>query len=74
MHLAAHLLALFLIVVGPVWDYFEGRLLKANPNSERRLRYYWRTVLWLLVATGVACWSEGLGTLVTLRGLRIQTT
>ena len=74
MHLAAHLLALFLIVVGPVWDYFEGRLLKAKPSHERRLRYYWRTLAWLLVATGVACWSEGLDTLVTLRGLGIQTT
>src|ERR1700678_704586 len=45
--LAAHLLVVFLAVVGPVWDYFDTRSLKANPTSQSRLRYYQRTVLWL---------------------------
>src|ERR1700678_2106563 len=69
---AAHLLALFLIVVGPIWDHFELRPLKAQPTSRRRLRYYRLTFIWLWIATGVACWINGLGALTTLHGLGIQ--
>jgi uncharacterized protein len=70
--LAAHLLALFLIVVGPVWDYFETRPLKADPSGQRRVHYYRTTILWLWIATGVACWLNGIGALTTLHGLGIQ--
>jgi uncharacterized protein len=66
--MAAHALALFLILVGPIWDYFETRPLKKNPSRQARLTYYRQTILWLWIATGVACWAQGLGTLLTLRG------
>ena len=72
MLLAAHLLAVFLVVVGPIWDYFETRPLKAHPSPQRRLRYYRITIIWLWVATFVACWVNGLGDLTTLRGLGIR--
>lgn len=74
MHIATHLLALFLVFVGPIWDYFETRPLKANPTPQARLRYYRQTFAWLWIAAGVACWSSGFGSLVTLRGLGIQAS
>jgi hypothetical protein len=38
--IATHLVALQLIVVGPILDYFQTGALRRNPNSQRRLRYY----------------------------------
>jgi uncharacterized protein len=70
--LVAHLLALFLIVVGPIWDYFDTRPLKAHPSPQRRLRYYRQTIVWLWIATGVACWASGFGALFTVRGIGIH--
>jgi uncharacterized protein len=69
---ATHLLALFLVVVGPAWDYFEMRPLKAAPTHKGRMRYYVRTFLWLWIATGVACWTQGIRALTTLRGMGIH--
>lgn len=74
MHLATHLLALFLIVIAPVWDYFESRSLRAKPSRKLRLHYYRLTFLWIWIATGVACWANGFAALFTLHGLGIQTT
>jgi membrane protease YdiL (CAAX protease family) len=70
--LTAHLLAFFLVVVGPVWDYFETRPLKAHPSPELRLRYYRQTFVWLWIATGVACWASGFGALLTTGGIGIH--
>jgi membrane protease YdiL (CAAX protease family) len=68
-----HLLALFLIVVGPIWDYIDTRPLKAQPSPQRRLRYYRQTFIWLWIASGVACWACGFETLFTARGIGIHT-
>lgn len=46
-----HLLVLFLILVFPLWDRRETRLLKADPSERRRIRSYQKTVGWLWAAT-----------------------
>ena len=48
-----HLLALFLVLVFPLWDRRETRLLKADPSKERRIRSYQKTVGWLWTATAL---------------------
>lgn len=68
----ADLLVLFLVVVGPIWDYFETRSLKAHSSGQARLHYYRKTVAWLWLAAAIACWAEGFRRLVTLRGLGIH--
>ncbi|MGB7730296.1 MAG: CPBP family intramembrane glutamic endopeptidase [Candidatus Acidiferrum sp.] len=70
--IATHLLALHLIIVGPILDYFETRPLRRNPSPQRRMRYYRFTFVWLWVATAVACWAQGFRDLATLRGLGIH--
>lgn len=70
--IATHLLALHLIVVGPILDYFETRPLKSHPSPQRRLRYYRFTFVWLWVATAVACWAQGFRDFTTLGRLGIH--
>ena len=72
MHLVIHLLALFLVIVCPVWDYFETRPLRANPSRKGRMRYYRLILIWLWIATGIACLANGFSTLFTLGGLGIN--
>ena len=74
MRLANHLLAMFLIVIGPVLDWLETRPLKANPSRRARLRCNMYTLGWLWIATAIACWANGLHSLATLSGLGIQTS
>lgn len=69
-----HLLAIFLVVAGPIWDYFYSRGLKSNPTSAARLGYYRRTILWLWIASGLAVWATGWSSLFTLKGLGIRPT
>lgn len=71
---AANLLALFLCVVWPVWDYFATQRLKANPNGKLRLKYYRQTALCLWIVAGIAGWINGFDNLVTLHGLGIRAT
>jgi uncharacterized protein len=54
-----HLLALFLIVVAPVWDHFATQRLKASKESGVKIAYYramvtvgWITTVIALVAVG----------------------
>lgn len=70
--LATHLLAFFLIVAGPIWDYFDTRPLKANPSPRARMRYYRQTFVWLWIATGVAVLASGFTALFTLGGLGVH--
>jgi membrane protease YdiL (CAAX protease family) len=72
--IVANLLALFLFIVGPAWDYFATQSLKANPSGAARLDFYRQTLAWLWIAAGIACWTEGFGKLVTLQGLGIRAT
>jgi membrane protease YdiL (CAAX protease family) len=70
--IAQYLLMLFLVAVGPVWDYFDTKPLKGNPSSAARLGYYRRTILWLWTATAIAIWTTGWAGLFTLHGLGIR--
>jgi uncharacterized protein len=69
---AEALLALFLIVVGPIWDYIETGPLRATPSGALRMRFYVRTMVWLWLATSVAVWAEGFSSLMTLEGIGIH--
>jgi len=46
-----HLFVLFLVLIFPLWDRHETRLLKADPSERRRIRSYQKTVGWLWAAT-----------------------
>ncbi|MGA2904749.1 MAG: CPBP family intramembrane glutamic endopeptidase [Candidatus Korobacteraceae bacterium] len=64
--LVQHLLFLFLLVVAPVWDFYDTSRLKKNPSSEGKLRVYKTLCGWLWIATAVACLTVGLRPLVTI--------
>lgn len=57
IHLIHHGIVLFLVVVFPIWDYFETRLLKTRRHPSIRLHSYFKTMAWqiafvaLIVAT-----------------------
>jgi membrane protease YdiL (CAAX protease family) len=48
-----HMLVLFLVLLFPLWDRRETRLLKADPSETRRIRSYQKTVGWLWAATAL---------------------
>jgi hypothetical protein len=35
-----HLLALFLIVIAPIWDHFAIRKLKSGTDPRRKVKFY----------------------------------
>lgn len=67
------MLALFLVVVWPVWDYYATSRLRAHADGSARLHYYRKTAALLWISACIACWAEGFGRLVTLHGLGIGT-
>jgi membrane protease YdiL (CAAX protease family) len=52
--LLQHLLFLFLLVVAPVWDYYDTRRLKRNPSSQGKSRYYKTVMVWLWIGSILA--------------------
>jgi membrane protease YdiL (CAAX protease family) len=54
-----HLLFFFLVVVTPVWDYYDTRRLKRNPETARKIRYYQTLSAWLWIAAVVAYLAVG---------------
>jgi membrane protease YdiL (CAAX protease family) len=54
-----HLLFFFLVVVTPVWDYYDTRRLKRSRDSGRKIRYYRTLAAWLWIATAVAYLAVG---------------
>lgn len=54
-----HLLFFFLVVVTPLWDYYDTRRLRQNPESTRKIRYYRTLCGWLWIATAVAYLTIG---------------
>jgi membrane protease YdiL (CAAX protease family) len=54
-----HALALFLILLGPIWDHFKIRQLKASTAPDKKLKFYWfvMALTWILAA--IACASVG---------------
>jgi membrane protease YdiL (CAAX protease family) len=55
----AHVLALFLLVIYPAWDYFDTRELRKGADSRTKLRYYKKTALLFWLASIAAVWSLG---------------
>ena len=53
--LLQHLLFIFLLVVAPIWDYWDTRRLKRSPSSPAKLRYYKTLCSWLWSAS-IAAW------------------
>ena len=72
MYLLDHLLVVLLVFVSPAWDWFDTRSLKANPTSQRRLRYYKQTIVILVIGATAACSIHGIQSFLTLKGLGIQ--
>ena len=64
-----HLLFFFLVVVTPIWDYYDTCRLKRNPQSDQKIRYYQTLSAWLWIATGIACLAVGLRPLLIITPL-----
>lgn len=64
--LTQHLLFLFLLVVTPVWDYYDTGRLKKNPTSAGKIRHYKTLSAWLWVSTIVAWLAVGWRALFTI--------
>ena len=62
-----HLLFFFLVVITPIWDYYDTRRLKQNPESGRKLRYYRTLMAWLWIASLIACLAVGFRALFTIQ-------
>jgi hypothetical protein len=54
-----NILAAFLLVIYPVWDYFDTRELRTGSNPRARIRYYRKTALHEWIAAGAAFWAAG---------------
>ncbi len=68
--LSQHLLAVFLIVVLPVWDYFETKRLKTSADPEAKVRSYWMTMAWLWLATAIAAVVAGFEDLIAFHAVK----
>lgn len=64
--MAKHLIAIFLIVVVPIWDHFETKRLKASADPRVKIGSYQRTVGWLWAFSVFACIVVGLRTTLTI--------
>ena len=64
-----HLLFFFLVVVTPIWDYYDTCRLKRSPQSDQKIRYYQTLSAWLWIATGIACLAVGLRPLLIITPL-----
>ena len=62
----SHLIALFLIVVAPVWGHYETKRLKVG-GARVKVQSYWKTIGWLWVAALLAVAAVGWGNLFTIR-------
>jgi membrane protease YdiL (CAAX protease family) len=60
-----HLLALFLIVVAPVWDHFATKRLKASEESRVKIAYYRAIVIIGWIATVIALVTVGWRAILT---------
>ena len=60
-----HLLALFLIVVAPIWDHFATERLKASKESRVKIAYYRTMVIVSWIASVIALLAVGWRTILT---------
>jgi CAAX protease family protein len=64
--LVQHLLFFSLLVVAPLWDFYDTRRLKKHPGSQQKIRYYETLCAWLWISSVVACLAVGLRPLFTI--------
>lgn len=57
--LLQNLLFVFLLIVAPVWDYYDTRRLKRNPSSQGKIRYYKTVMAWLWIGSILALLAVG---------------
>ena len=56
----SHLIAVFLMVVAPVWDHYETKRLKVG-GPRAKVQSYGKTIAWLWIAAVVAVAGVGAG-------------
>ncbi len=54
-----HLLALYPMVIGPLWDHFEIRRLKIGTDPRRKLKFYLLTIAVTWALSAAACAAVG---------------
>ncbi len=64
--LVQHLLFLFLLVVAPIWDFYDTSRLKKNPGSPQKIRYYKTLTAWLWISSILALLAVGWRPLLTI--------
>lgn len=67
MHPLGHVLAAFLIVFAPIWDYFQTRRLKTSLDPRAKIHAYRKTIFWLWLCAMVAVLSSGFSTVTSIR-------
>jgi membrane protease YdiL (CAAX protease family) len=61
-----HVLVFFLIVVTPLWDWYEIPRLKASTDPQRKIRFYGKVVAASWICAVVAALAIGLVTVLTI--------
>lgn len=59
MRIVQHVLALYLIVIAPIWFHFAIRKLKSGPDPRRKVGFYWLVIAATWTACAVACVAVG---------------
>jgi hypothetical protein len=54
-----HLLALYLMVIAPIWDHFEIRRLKTGTDPRRKLKFYLLVIAVTWALSAAACAAVG---------------
>ena len=67
MILLQHLLVFVLIVVTPLWDWYEIPRLKASTAPGKKIRFYQKIMLASWIYAGIALVTIGWGAAFTIR-------
>ncbi len=54
-----HVLFVAMLVVFPVWDYFEMRRLKTTTNRRAKVHFFWRIMAVQWIVVGLLLWTRG---------------
>ncbi|HET6181219.1 MAG TPA: CPBP family intramembrane glutamic endopeptidase [Candidatus Sulfotelmatobacter sp.] len=65
--LAQHVLVFFLIVVTPLWDWYEIPRLKASTEPRKKVRFYWKIVAASWACAIVAVVTVGIATVYAIQ-------
>lgn len=67
MMILQHLLVFFLIVVAPLWDWYEIPRLKVSTASRKKVRFYWKIVAASWACAAVAVITIGMPAAITIQ-------